>query len=973
MPTFCGCCFLMDQKWQYLPQVALEAHATILSSAARTTLTQTFTNPSNQVLQEVSYKFPLYDGVSVVGFQCQVGNRLLHSKVKSKAQASADYDHAVANRQSAAIMEHATQENDVFVIRIGNVHANEIITVDITFIGELKQDAQNDAVRYTLPNSIAPRYSNGISLFDIHSSSFFHGSSPAQLQGISITVDVQMEKNSIIRELQSPSHSIKTFLGRTSSTPKDSFSFEPSYASATLQLAKDNQPLLERDFVLVAKADGLDNPRALLETHSTIPGQRALMATLVPKFNLLPAQTEVVFVIDLSCSMHDKISTLQSALKIFLKSLPLGICFNICSFGSYHSFLWPKSKIYDNSSLQQALLYVASVAANMGGTEMQPAVEAVVNNRLKDKDLEVLLLTDGEIYNQQSFFTFVRNAAADNTARFFSLGLGDAASHSLIEGVARSGNGFSQSVLNGEELDRKLVRMLKGALTPHIYDYKLHVEYDIVVGDDYDVVENIDHPMQDSETEIEDEHPKAQALQGPISLFDDNYKESDAELGATRIPADITLPKLSPPKDLQAPYKIPLSTPSSGSADSVPKSLTFSATSRQGPLQLRIPISDFGKGETVHQLASRKAVIELEELHGWLEQSKDSKGNPFTQFHSDTQRRLAIRECQALGIKYQVTGKHCSFVALEASSTSKNDQKKQPVEFEAETIHQGAYQGVRQPMFSSLFGGGGSALQSRAPTPMMHGASLFGQPTFGSCFGVPSVQSHSGSAGATPFGSATSFGSAAPPARSVGLLGQAQQEHASAAGTSLFGRTNVPQIGNQSGGSFPTGSAKAGRLFGGSTHAPPSTGSFPGNPFNRPAPHPARSSGGLFGASQPGNADAGTNQSKVSSLIDLQTFQGNWELNQELCTLLGCDLDLVYNRFLSLIQKKHATANLTNALATIMAMGFVELNHADSRSVWELVYDKAENWLNNTLPGLGMAGAFLDAHKVQINSPEFLR
>ncbi|OQD75085.1 hypothetical protein PENDEC_c008G06607 [Penicillium decumbens] len=761
MSALCGCCVFVNHEWEYLPQVSLKAHATILSSAARTTLTQIFTNPSDQILQEVSYKFPLYDGVSVVGFQCRVGSRLLHSKVKSKEQANADYNYAVEDEQTAAIMEHTSEENDVFVIRIGNVHAKEIITVDLTFISELKQDAQMNSIRYTLPNAIAPRYSNtgdtfrsssSSGIFGQHPSSHFSPSLSPKLQGISIKVDVQMEKSSIIRELQSPSHSIKAFLGRTSSTAQGSSSFEPSQAYATLDLTKNNQPLLERDFVLLAKADGLDNPRALIETHPTLPGQRALMATLVPKFNLPPAHPEVVFVIDRSGSMGDKITTLKSALNVFLKSLPLGMCFNLCSFGSHHSFLWPTSKVYDQPSFEEAVRYVHNIRADMGGTEMQPAVEAVVNNRLKDKDLEVLLLTDGQIYDQQSLFQFIRGAAADNTARFFSLGLGEAASHSLVEGIARSGNGVSQSVLNHEELDRKVVRMLKGALTPHIYDYKLQVEYDTIVGDDFEVVEDVDYSVQDSKTDVEDEHPKKQASQKPISLFDTDYEESDAELGAKLSRDGKGLPELLAPKVFQAPYRIPPLYPfirgvvylllDPQAADRVPHYLTFSASSKQGPLQLRIPISDFGEGETIHQLASRKAMIELEELHGWLVKAKDTDGNPFTDLHADTKQRLAARESQALGIKYQVTGKHCSFVALQEDGSEisgKDHEKRQPVCFEVESSPHGEARFMdNRPMRSSVKHGGPPAKSTRRFGNRTKTASL---PFRGTCLG-PTIASN---------------------------------------------------------------------------------------------------------------------------------------------------------------------------------------------------------------------------------------
>lgn len=57
-------------------------------------------------------------------------------------------------------------------------------------------------------------------------------------------------------------------------------------------------------------------------------------------------------------------------------------------------------------------------------------------------------------------------ATAKKTLRVFALGIGNSVSSALIEGVARAGNGFAQSVGEGEKLDGKVIRMLRGALTP---------------------------------------------------------------------------------------------------------------------------------------------------------------------------------------------------------------------------------------------------------------------------------------------------------------------------------------------------------------------------------------------------------------------------------------------------------------------------------------------------------------------------
>lgn len=92
----CGCFYLTStpasypQK-KYLHQVDLSSHTTILSTTSRTILTQKFLNPSKtEKLDHVQYLFPLYDGVSVVGFKCIVAGRVITSVVKAKQEALSD-------------------------------------------------------------------------------------------------------------------------------------------------------------------------------------------------------------------------------------------------------------------------------------------------------------------------------------------------------------------------------------------------------------------------------------------------------------------------------------------------------------------------------------------------------------------------------------------------------------------------------------------------------------------------------------------------------------------------------------------------------------------------------------------------------------------------------------------------------------------------------------------------------------------
>lgn len=684
----CGCWYLTTTNRRYIPQVDLKTHSTILSASSRTTLTQTFINPTLGELEDVRYTFPLHDGVSVVGFKCEIDNRVIHGLVKEREEAKAEYQEAVKKGQAAALLEQSALASDTFTTSIGKIPVGSKVVVEIIYLGELQHDAQADGIRFSIPSASWPRYSNS----SIDTRQLAQSLATLVQKGaVNITVDVSVDKGSSIRGLQSPSHPIAISLGRTSVAAQDMF--EANLASATLTM-EHGKAFFDEDFVLIVNAKDQDVPSAFVEKHPTILNQRAVMATLVPRFNLPNNNPEIVFIIDRSGSMCNSIKTLQAALRVFLKSLPVGIKFNICSFGSSHSFMWKKSQTYDASSLKAALKYVDSVDANFGGTEMLRPMQATVENRLKDLDLDVLLLSDGDIWDQETLFTYVNNTVSGQPVRFFSLGIGNGASQSLIEGIARAGDGFAQFVNDNEQLDKKVVRMLKGALTPHIKDYTAEVVYENDGEDDFEIIEKPNEiptreifppPAKRSEETMDvDSQEEVPKLKEPISLFDPSYQEPDIK--SATIPLDKNLPRLQPPKVLQAPCKIPTLYPfnrttvyfllSPEAPSTIIKSLVLRGTSKHGSLMLKIPVEDVGQGTRLHQLAARKLTLELEEGRGWIYHAKNEKGQLIVDEYESKKEDIVKREAVRLGIQFQVAGKYCSFVAVESTSDGERaDQK----------------------------------------------------------------------------------------------------------------------------------------------------------------------------------------------------------------------------------------------------------------------------------------------------------
>ncbi|KAJ5042004.1 von Willebrand factor type A domain-containing protein [Bipolaris maydis] len=642
----CGCYIYNSEarRRTYLPQVHLDAHTTILSTASRTVLTQTFLNGSEDALDEIRYTFPLYDGVSVVDFYCEVGERTIYGLVKEKNDAKKTYEEAKQRGESAALLEQLPEAADVFTTTIGNIPHNAAVKTTIKYVQELKHDAEVDGVRFTMPTWIAPRYGGYPGRYPIE---LQQSLKPVPSEGISVTVDISMAEGIPIKKIVSPSHPIQVTLGSLSSSTIDEDQ-SLSRGSATLALGT---AVLEKDFILQVVAKDIGVPQAILERHPTLPNQRALMTTLVPKFNLKSQKPEIILIADRSGNL--------------LKSIPLGCTFNICSFGSRHEFLWHESQVYDERTLQQAIKCVQNFDANLGGTETLAAVKACVEARSKDSPTELILLTDGDIWSQDELFSYVSRETESGDVRVFPLGIGGGVSSALIEGVARAGCGFAQMVTDNEKMDSKVVRMLKGALTPHIKDYRLEIKYEDgnvkAVADGLRVHLDAKHSSDKTETK-------------PISLYDPTLKKNTPRKASQRTSSQVC--RIS---SAQLSYK--RRTESLLYSPSI--ALAFlRGTSPQGPLELEIPVeSRKDTDNMIHQLAARKATQELEEGRGWISGATiDDTGVLVKEKHPSMYALLQRREAVRLGVEFQVGGKYCSFVAVEANESAITEMRQKALQ-----------------------------------------------------------------------------------------------------------------------------------------------------------------------------------------------------------------------------------------------------------------------------------------------------
>jgi hypothetical protein len=129
-----------------------------------------------------------------------------------------------------------------------------------------------------------------------------------------------------------------------------------------------------------------------------------------------------------------KMEAVRSSLQIMLRSLPTsGTSFNIISFGSRRSSLWPACVPYSAETVQAATAHVDKMTADHGGTEMKQALLFAFRSRQHRSPTTVFALTDGQSYDLEGVHDAVRdevvNSKGDMTfLRVFCMGIGNAVS-----------------------------------------------------------------------------------------------------------------------------------------------------------------------------------------------------------------------------------------------------------------------------------------------------------------------------------------------------------------------------------------------------------------------------------------------------------------------------------------------------------------------------------------------------------------
>ncbi|KAK3709333.1 hypothetical protein QZH41_019194, partial [Actinostola sp. cb2023] len=445
-----------------VPLEKIQIRGNIKGFTAEVLAIMEYKNNSDSPIEAI-YVFPLDEEAAVCGFQATIDGRTIVAEIQEKQKARDTYDDAISSGHSAFLLEESDESSDIFQINVGNLPPKQSATVELTFVTTLSVEKEGRVV-FVLPAVLNPRYSPSDSKPSV-STTLPTIASVSTKYSFDFVLEVQCA--SLIEEITSPCNPLKVDIN-----PEDN-------RQATVRLGEEFK--FDADVQVHVLCSKPFEPHALVENGVTklkdgikdeFLSKPVVMLNFFPELDSSASldRGEFIFVVDRSGSMSgSNIKSARETLLLFLKSLPEGCYFNVIGFGSSFTKLFPKSKSYDDSSLNRACSHGESMEADLGGTEILAPLQDVFSQPLiKGYPRQVFLLTDGDVGNTQQVIELVRTNAT--SARCFTFGIGAGASTALVKGVARAGKGMAEFVASGDKLRAKVIKVLKNALQPALLD-----------------------------------------------------------------------------------------------------------------------------------------------------------------------------------------------------------------------------------------------------------------------------------------------------------------------------------------------------------------------------------------------------------------------------------------------------------------------------------------------------------------------
>jgi len=423
-----------DPEVDSLPLKETKVSVDINGVIAGVTVTQTYTNDGKRPIN-ARYVFPASTRASVHGMTMTVGERVVRARIKERGEAKKEFDQAKAEGKSASLLEE--QRPNVFTMNLANILPGDVVRIEL-YYSEVLVPSEG-TYEFVYPTVVGPRYSSQKESAAAESdqwvkSPYFH---QGEKYPGKFAIALSLSTGIPVQEATSPSHVINLEWKKKS--------------LLTASLAKPEEFGGDRDFILRYRLAGREIQSGLLLYQGekenffllmTQPPEKVATAEILPR--------EYIFIIDVSGSMNGfPLNTAKTLIRDLIGNLRGGDKFNLVFFAGSSSVMAPGSVPATPENIKEAIRQIDSQKGG-GGTELAAALKrALALPRDEGRARTAVIITDGYIAAEKEAFRLIADNL--NNTNVFSFGIGSSVNRYLIEGLARTGQGESFVVTNGQE------------------------------------------------------------------------------------------------------------------------------------------------------------------------------------------------------------------------------------------------------------------------------------------------------------------------------------------------------------------------------------------------------------------------------------------------------------------------------------------------------------------------------------------
>ncbi|XP_048774197.1 von Willebrand factor A domain-containing protein 5A-like isoform X3 [Ostrea edulis] len=417
---------------------------------------------------ETEFVFPLDTDSAVYKFEAEIDKRTIVAEIQEKSQAKQTYQDAVDSGYTAMYMGEDDNAGDIFRMQLGNLPAKTAAKLTFAYTRELDLSSDNTGT-FMLPIVLNPRYAPKCTEESKSEDSLDTTKTLTSQSDIGMTYYPDFTMN------------VEIVVAGGKNLMESGNKMEIDVLADIIEKKITSSRKLEHgsDFSMVLRYKGFEKPKAVIEegikdSENGFMSSDVLMVNFSPEFKDLDTDMpcEFVFIVDRSGSMMGtRIEKAKEALLLLLKSLPLNCKFNVVSFGSSFSTLFPTSVVYNEENLEKALNLQKSMDADMGGTEILEPLQNVFKHEPSGSYArQVFLLTDGGVWNVTVIVDLVKK---QKNTRVFTFGIGDGCSTELIREVAKASKGKATFVKDTDRLQSKVMSVMKNSVQCGITDATL--------------------------------------------------------------------------------------------------------------------------------------------------------------------------------------------------------------------------------------------------------------------------------------------------------------------------------------------------------------------------------------------------------------------------------------------------------------------------------------------------------------------